>query len=314
MQLPQNRALDSPVIPDRLYFKIGDVARICGVETYVLRFWETQFPQLKPNKSGTGQRLYRRRDVELALKIKHLVHTEGYTLSGARQALEQANLSTRKAPSPSPSEIHRRAPAPAATPPSLLRPDIGGCRRDHRPCSRRTPRDCRPVRLARSPATPSPLPPRHHAVLFRIALSDLLILLPRLFSGNRRPARARTHPRCGQLLVFRHSSATRSRSTGRPATRCSATISAASSGLHIAIPDRLGIDHHHRPMFALVQAAGFVDAHPAAQSGRLGQLLQLCVQVAASIGGTGGARRARRACVAADKDVALKCGQAVDPP
>ena len=74
-------------IPDRLYFKIGDVAELCGLEPYVLRFWETQFPQLKPNKSGTGQRLYRRRDVEMALEIKRLVHNEGYTLSGARQAL-----------------------------------------------------------------------------------------------------------------------------------------------------------------------------------------------------------------------------------
>ena len=81
-------ATDSPVIPDRLYFKIGDVARICGVETYVLRFWETQFPQLKPNKSGTGQRLYRRREVELALEIHRLVHKEGYTLAGARHVLE----------------------------------------------------------------------------------------------------------------------------------------------------------------------------------------------------------------------------------
>lgn len=76
------------VIPDRLYFKIGDVAEICGLETYVLRFWETQFPQLKPNKSGTGQRLYRRRDVEMVLEIKRLVHAEGYTLAGARHALE----------------------------------------------------------------------------------------------------------------------------------------------------------------------------------------------------------------------------------
>jgi DNA-binding transcriptional MerR regulator len=102
MQLPQKLDIDSPAIPDRLYFKIGDAARICGVETYVLRFWETQFPQLKPNKSGTGQRLYRRRDVELALKIKHLVHAEGYTLSGARQALEQTqphrNAATESAP------------------------------------------------------------------------------------------------------------------------------------------------------------------------------------------------------------------------
>ena len=76
-------------IPDRLYFKIGDVARICGVEAYVLRFWESQFPQLKPNKSGTGQRLYRRRDVEMVLEIKSLVHGRGYTLAGARQALGQ---------------------------------------------------------------------------------------------------------------------------------------------------------------------------------------------------------------------------------
>jgi DNA-binding transcriptional MerR regulator len=91
MQLSQKRDLDTTAIPDRLYFKIGDVARICGVETYVLRFWETQFPRLKPNKSGTGQRLYRRGDVELALKIKQMVHIEGYTLSGARKALEQAH-------------------------------------------------------------------------------------------------------------------------------------------------------------------------------------------------------------------------------
>src|ERR1039458_9784144 len=87
-QLSRKRGLETPTIPDRLYFKIGDVAQICGVETYVLRFWETQFPQLKPNKSGTGQRLYRRCDVELALEIKRLVHGEGYTLSGARHALE----------------------------------------------------------------------------------------------------------------------------------------------------------------------------------------------------------------------------------
>jgi DNA-binding transcriptional MerR regulator len=91
MAQPKNRAADSTAIPDRLYFKIGDAARICGVKTYVLRFWETQFPQLKPNKSGTGQRLYRRRDVELAVRINQLVHVEGYTLAGARQVLEQAH-------------------------------------------------------------------------------------------------------------------------------------------------------------------------------------------------------------------------------
>jgi DNA-binding transcriptional MerR regulator len=105
LQLPKKRAIEPPAIPDRLYFKIGDVARICGVETYVLRFWETQFPQLKPNKSGTGQRLYRRRDVELALRIKELVHLEGYTLAGARQALQQS-----QAPRPVPQPIPQPAP------------------------------------------------------------------------------------------------------------------------------------------------------------------------------------------------------------
>ena len=74
-------------IPDKLYFRIGEVARLCKVETYVLRFWESEFPQLKPNKSGTGQRLYRRRDVEMAMQIQRLLHEEGYTIAGARQLL-----------------------------------------------------------------------------------------------------------------------------------------------------------------------------------------------------------------------------------
>lgn len=89
-QSAQKRLPPAAEIPDRLYFRIGDVARICGVEPYVLRFWETQFPSLKPNKGGTGQRLYRRREVELALRIRQLVHQEGYTLAGARHALEVA--------------------------------------------------------------------------------------------------------------------------------------------------------------------------------------------------------------------------------
>ncbi|HTF44720.1 MAG TPA: MerR family transcriptional regulator, partial [Terriglobales bacterium] len=57
-------------IPDKLYFRIGEVARLCDIPAYVLRFWESEFPQLKPHKGGTGQRLYRRRDVEMALRIK----------------------------------------------------------------------------------------------------------------------------------------------------------------------------------------------------------------------------------------------------
>ncbi len=75
-------------IPDKLYFRIGEVARLCEVPAYVLRFWESEFPQLKPNKGGTGQRLYRRRDVETALRVKSLLYDEGYTIPGARQAIK----------------------------------------------------------------------------------------------------------------------------------------------------------------------------------------------------------------------------------
>ncbi len=75
-------------IPDKLYFRIGEVAKLCEVPAYVLRFWEGEFPQLRPNKGGTGQRLFRRRDVEMALRIKTLLYDEGYTISGARQAFK----------------------------------------------------------------------------------------------------------------------------------------------------------------------------------------------------------------------------------
>jgi DNA-binding transcriptional MerR regulator len=78
----------SSEIPDKLYFRIGEVARLCDVPAYVLRFWESEFPQLKPNKGGTGQRLYRRRDVEMALRIKALLYDEGFTIPGARQAIK----------------------------------------------------------------------------------------------------------------------------------------------------------------------------------------------------------------------------------
>ncbi len=75
-------------IPDKLYFRIGEVAKLCDVPAYVLRFWESEFPQLKPHKGGTGQRLYRRRDVETALHVKSLLYDQGYTIPGARQVIK----------------------------------------------------------------------------------------------------------------------------------------------------------------------------------------------------------------------------------
>lgn len=75
------------VIPDKLYFRIGEVSTLCRLPAYVLRFWETEFPQLKPVKSSTGQRMYRRKDVEAVLRIKKLLYEEGFTIAGARQQL-----------------------------------------------------------------------------------------------------------------------------------------------------------------------------------------------------------------------------------
>jgi DNA-binding transcriptional MerR regulator len=85
---PHGTARPVSEIPDKLYFRIGEVARLCEVPAYVLRFWESEFPQLKPNKGGTGQRLYRRRDVEMALRVKSLLKEEGYTIPGARAVLK----------------------------------------------------------------------------------------------------------------------------------------------------------------------------------------------------------------------------------
>lgn len=91
-----------PQIPDKLYFRIGDVSKLAGVKPYVLRYWETEFPAISPKKSGTGQRLYRRKDVELILEIKHLLYDKRFTIEGARKALHslppQAELFPPTAP------------------------------------------------------------------------------------------------------------------------------------------------------------------------------------------------------------------------
>ena len=79
---------DTPEIPDKLYFRIGEVANLLGLEPYVLRYWEGEFPKLAPKKSGTGHRLYRRKDVELLLKIKHLLYEKRFTIEGARQSMQ----------------------------------------------------------------------------------------------------------------------------------------------------------------------------------------------------------------------------------
>src|SRR5437667_9186091 len=82
-------------IPDKLYFRIGEVARLAGIKPYVLRFWETEFPSLGPKKSGTGHRLYRRKDVEQVLEIKRLLYEKRFTIEGARKFLEMQGKENR---------------------------------------------------------------------------------------------------------------------------------------------------------------------------------------------------------------------------
>jgi DNA-binding transcriptional MerR regulator len=79
----------APRLPDKIYFKIGEVSRIVGVEPYVLRYWETEFELLKPAKAPSKHRLYKKRDVELLLDIKRLLYAEGFTIEGARKKLKE---------------------------------------------------------------------------------------------------------------------------------------------------------------------------------------------------------------------------------
>lgn len=76
-------------IPDRMYFRIGDVSDLVGVKPYVLRYWESEFPMITPEKSSTGQRIFRRSDVESFLLIKHLLYKERYSIEGARKRLRE---------------------------------------------------------------------------------------------------------------------------------------------------------------------------------------------------------------------------------
>jgi|SRR5580692_988370 DNA-binding transcriptional MerR regulator len=103
-------------IPDKLYFRIGDVARLAGIKPYVLRFWETEFPALGPKKSGTGHRLYRRKDVEMVLEIKRLLYEQRFTIEGARKFLETRAKTQASAAAAKPSK-KRTAKAASATAP-----------------------------------------------------------------------------------------------------------------------------------------------------------------------------------------------------
>jgi len=116
-------------IPQKLFFKIGEVCELAGVQAHVLRYWETEFPMLAPQKNRAGQRTYRRKDVEMALRIKELLYDEQYTIAGAKKKLatelrspvREAGVTATKTPlrslKPPPSLAARLAAAPQTPPP-----------------------------------------------------------------------------------------------------------------------------------------------------------------------------------------------------
>lgn len=109
---------EAPSIPDKLYFRIGEVSRLAGVKPYVLRFWETEFPTIAPKKSGTGHRLYRRKDVETILEIKRLLYDKRFTIEGARKALDPKVKAA----------VPKAAQVPAANQRELFPPNLTGIR------------------------------------------------------------------------------------------------------------------------------------------------------------------------------------------
>src|SRR3954465_4787971 len=98
---------DASGLPDKPYFKIGEAARLCAVKPYVLRYWETEFRSLRPQKTRSQQRLYRRRDIELLLRIRELLYDQRFTIEGARTKLRDLG--------------HDEAPAPKLPPPDVDR-------------------------------------------------------------------------------------------------------------------------------------------------------------------------------------------------
>jgi len=90
------------VIPDKIYFKIGEVCDLVGVQAHVLRYWETEFSVLSPQKNKSGQRSYRRRDVEIALRIKQLLYNEMFTIAGARKKLQSEQRDGSRQPTAAP--------------------------------------------------------------------------------------------------------------------------------------------------------------------------------------------------------------------
>jgi len=102
------------VIPDKLYFKIGEVAEIVGVKPYVLRYWETEFPEIAPGKSASKQRLYKRKEVELILRIRDLLYRDKFTIDGARKQIKNLGKKVKQPEEGKQMGLQLSVPAPSS--------------------------------------------------------------------------------------------------------------------------------------------------------------------------------------------------------
>src|SRR5512147_1821162 len=116
--------MDSKQIPNKLFFKIGEVCELTDTQPYVLRYWESEFPALAPAKNSSGQRIYRRKDIETVLRIKQLLYEEGFTIAGAKKRLEAEMAGRGATPASMASEAvsaavtHQAQESGALTPPA----------------------------------------------------------------------------------------------------------------------------------------------------------------------------------------------------
>jgi DNA-binding transcriptional MerR regulator len=122
VSFPSKMSMSHPAIPEKLFFKIGEVCELAGVQAHVLRYWETEFPTLAPQKNRAGQRTYRRRDVEMALRIKELLYDEQYTIAGAKKKLA---TEIRGGAARERSQTPARKPARSLSPPPSLAGRVG---------------------------------------------------------------------------------------------------------------------------------------------------------------------------------------------
>jgi DNA-binding transcriptional MerR regulator len=152
-------------IPDKLFFKIGEVCDLVGVQAHVLRYWESEFPTLQPQKNRAGQRTYRRKDVEMALRIKELLYDEGFTIAGAKRKLAGEGRGSARLKIVPPNASATENPA-SESEPDYLASSVSNSAND----------------LAHHPAEPAPpargrVSNREHIRRLRLLLEEMLVTL-----------------------------------------------------------------------------------------------------------------------------------------